>query len=390
MVDIKTPKFECSPIAFCKWLFGMISFVMFLCLPIIVYLALLFFLAIWRNCLDLLSIVLVLLIHPWVSIPIGIFAKAIGCGKRTCSVPQQEPFQSRTKSCYANCLTYLNRLFTLSINLYFAFIGAITLFLLRTSIDYRKASSTPLKSKFDYKDQMKFERCGCIGNMTEVDEDCLNPKEDFSNAFIEVTQTYLSVLILAFIGFCVLVHLVLSFSKKLPPPTPLFDFICGRTNRNDTTVAIKDEHGLGNSETTKQPNPRKRSFTIFCCILALIYILALFLMPFSYGYLFEEVHMDVNNGKHCQHLLFYSNPSICLFSVTWQCTTIESNLPCIFPFKLNDRIYHGCTKQAECAIKIYPGRKTEDHEPISIGKCGNTCPGGNGNLSICNIHNVSL
>ena len=260
----------------------------------------------WRNSLDLLIIVLVLFIHPTISIPFGILAKALKfCQKDACKKSTKQNSDSNQRK-NTSCL---KRMFTVSIYLYFAFIGAMIHYLHQRSVDYR-ASGNPVKTKFDYTNK-KFEQCDCRGEESKMTDFCNNTLEDFSNDFIHFSQFHWTILISLFIVSSLTIHLVLSLCKKLPPPTPLLDFIVGRCEADEAIPSANEENpedGIHLQEPgteqvplepqkTKPSKKKKLSFKIICFILAIFYLIALFLMPAFYNLYFQEASLDIKPGK---------------------------------------------------------------------------------------------
>ena len=203
---MKTPPFEKSLKGFRTWFFWKIIFVIYVLtsgLPIIGYIASLFVMAIKREATILISIVMMVMVNPVVTLSIGVLAEAIGL-----LLSKKYPKLLRHN--------VLARLFTYSINCHFAMIAVLTFYLYEMKITLGKVP------ELDFSDN-SYDQCTC-DILKEKGHECENRETDYSfqNIFLIVNIQHL---LLVFLITSVICHLIQSFITYLPAPIQLLHFV---------------------------------------------------------------------------------------------------------------------------------------------------------------------
>ena len=313
-------------------------------IPMTIYMICLIIISISRESLGVLTVIMVIMLHPVVCY---IFGKFFDClykifclihqkaskfkpntpkclnGRSYLSViyksmtlmvlPEHPQIRSKTrKNMYFK--TFISRLFVMSLNLYISLIGAIMYYLFKQSMAHREASEFPLVAMFDFK-EIKFNRCECEPGTTEGH--CYNVKYNFQNYFAFLpNEAFLLSLFIA----PSLMHVLHAALSHLTPPVPLLNFVLGskykdqiqetenineielepmnvtnqesNTNPGDDNLhqeseafePINDQSGSG--EPSNNETIGKTNWT--CFVFGTLLLLGIILLPFGYGVLFEK------------------------------------------------------------------------------------------------------
>ena len=313
-------------------------------LPIVSYIAGLYFISISRQSFGFLAIVFVLLVHPIVSLPIGVVANAY----------HQKLMKLK------RCPTIGLRLLTFSMNCYLALIMLIMFYLYNMWIYIRHTSD--MIWDLDYTNQ-PFDQCACqnYGH-------CSAETSDFQNILSSIEIRLYFYLLLLNPMLCHIIHSLFLF---LPAPIPLLDFIlCIKTRTTDhqgshETIQLQDLTETTNESNLRQhPKPKNRqSNCIFipCILLTFVYFQILLGSPIGFQYLVK----DQGNLK----------------SGISSCPT-KGLKSCHFPFTFKKRPYFGCISHSRsdlpfgsvwCPIANY----TDNSGYLkTVGICEANCPGG--------------
>lgn len=134
--------------------------IVFVILPMVVYMVSLYCVSISRETLALMTIIMVIMLNPLFCLPIGMVLK------------------SMTKLLRKICGNIQHPLFVISLNAYLGVIGIIMYCLFKATINFRKASEFPLKGIFDF-NFLKFDRCECPPGTTK--DYCHATNDDYQN-----------------------------------------------------------------------------------------------------------------------------------------------------------------------------------------------------------------
>ena len=285
---MKTPSFEKSLKGFCIWFSWKIAFVIYILstgLPVVGYIASLFVIAIKRKDTILISMIMMVMINPAITLANGVLSQTIGkLLSKKC--PQLYKFK------------ILARLFTYSINCHFAMIAGMTMYMYKMWIDLEK------RAEFAFSDT-SYAKCTC-DVLTEYGHDCINRETDYSfqNLFLLVDMQSL---LLSFFVTSIACHLIQSLFPCLPAPLPLYQFIVGQENKDER---IAEETGsefelekLDCKSMAKSTKPKShkgfatKGIKIASCIIAMAFFVGLVGVPF-YG--FDKLPgelISTKNGK---------------------------------------------------------------------------------------------
>ena len=317
-------------------------------LPTVSYIASIYFISISRQSFGFLAILLVLLVHPIVSVPIGVVTK----------VYHERLMKLKT------CPKMVLRFLTFSINCYFALIMLIMLYLYNMWIYIKHTSDLILD--LDYTNQA-FDQCAC-----ENYEDCSAETSDFQNILSSIE---IGPFLYLFVLNPMICHIVHSFCTFLPEPIPLLDFIlCKKTETIDQDTPPEPIHLQELTESRTQSNHeehlklKNRPYIcvfISCLLLTFTYILIILGSPIGFRFLVKE-------------------PGNITLGIS-SCPT-KGLKSCEFPFKFNDRLHFGCIDDYRedlrfgsiwCPITKYTDK---NGNPKTVGICQTNCPGGMSSL----------
>ena len=313
-----------------------------------IYMICLFIISISRESLGVLTVIMVMMLHPVVCY---IFGKFFDClykifcliCQKVCKLKPKTPkwfngsgylsviYQSMTlmvlpehpqirpktrKIMYFK--TFLARLSIMSLNIYISLIGAMMYYLFKQSMAHREASEFPLVALFDFK-EIKFNRCECEPETTK--SHCYEVEYNFQNyiAFLPNEAFLLSLFIVPF-----LMHVLHASLLHLTPPVPMLNFVLGskyedeiqesenideiemepmnvtnqesNTNPGDDNLhpesessdeelePINDQSGSG--EPRNNETFGKTHWT--CFVFGTLILLGIILLPFGFGILFDK------------------------------------------------------------------------------------------------------
>ena len=225
-------------------------------IPMTIYMISLIIISISRESLGVLTVIMVLMLHPVVCY---IFGKFFDClykmfcliHRKACKMNLKTPKYLNRSGCLSViyrsmtlmvlpehpritptskslCFkTFLARLFVMSLNMYISLIGAMMYYLFKQSMAYREASEFPLVAMFDFK-EIKFNRCECKPETTE--SHCYNVKYNFQNFidFLPNEAFFLSLFIVP-----LLMHLLQAALLHLSPPVPMLNFVLGSKYKHE-------------------------------------------------------------------------------------------------------------------------------------------------------------
>ena len=265
-----TKPLEVSVKGIFSWVFSKVGFIIYFLsasLPIVCYVICLVLVAIKRESSMVLSIIMVAVIHPIVTLALGILTKTIG----TLVFKKCTP-DGHFSRCANYLLTVIGRLCTYSINVHLTFLAGIVLYAFNWwySLEVRDV---------DYANEA-FNQCIC--KPTEEKKGLQCPKPEFITNFQnDVNSVPLHTLLLTFVILSIAFHIIQSVITFFPPPLRLFDFIFGPVQ-----------------EGSKSHDKEKylKWFKIVFCFLGLTYVIALFCVPLTFHLLSEDID-EVENGK---------------------------------------------------------------------------------------------
>lgn len=253
-------------------------------LPVIGYMSCLFVIAIKREATIMISIVMMVMINPAITLAIGAFARTIG-QLLSEKFPQLYKFHR------------LARLFTYSINGHFTLVAALTIYMYDMWYSLQKrAEFAPTGDLYD--------KCTC-DVLKARNQVCINKKSEYSfqNEFLLVP---LQTMLLTFLIISVICHMIQAFFFHLPAPIPLYQFIDGKEDKEDKEDKI--EKGTGSEcemknlcvQPVARPNESKAVIgnmstiiKLACCAITMAFFVGLAGVPF---YAFEN-SISAMNGE---------------------------------------------------------------------------------------------
>ena len=310
-------------------------------IPIIFYVISVFVLTIKRNFSIALSMLMVSMIHPILSVIFGLSIKSIRqVFSKICP--------NRIKS------KYWKRLLTFSINVYLAFIGLVIFYMIMIDICLWK--------DYDYKNQ-SYDKCQCDDRRRNGLE-CENEDDNLQNYFNDFSIGYF---ILAFSSVSLTCHVIHSLTIAIPPPIPMIDFILGSkkedTEENTNFIEMTSFNAPGTQSQVKE-NTKCKTIS-YICFKVLCFILSMALIGFIIAspYLKYVGQCPTMNETKASHY----------------CQTTEKK-HCTFPFIIENKIYRGCFKRDYSRIHDHVAWCAIDADEYghwkSIGNCQQNCPGG--------------
>ena len=252
------------------WKFGYLLYLLCTALPILFYIVCLFLMAVKREASITLSIIMVALINPLVSIPIGIFAKSVG------QYFSKKLFQNKPSTTFTKIIY---RLVTYSLNFHLALIAALIYYLFAIWINLDESSD------IDFNDE-PYDLCTC-DILTELGQLCTNRETDFSFQN-RVIRFSIPLFLQIFIVISITCHIVHSLVLYIPSPLTLIDFITGRDH---------DDPSKSNSPSEKSQDEviKNKSFKTSCCFFAIVYIVGVISSPY-YGFNLFLGHLPKNDN----------------------------------------------------------------------------------------------
>ena len=261
----------------------MLSYLMSI-LPIASYIISLYLIAITRISFGFLAMINVGLIHPLASVPVGISMKYFS--------------EKLAKMC--GCCKILTRLVTFSINLYFALIASIALYVFKMWVSIKE--ETGLESYFD----LDFKKLGynlCIKCLDcEVDDNLQN----YLNTLPFEMILYLAIVI------PILIHILHSVCLILPGPVHMLDFIQGNpspvqeNNEEPSNELELQDQNMAKKETIKD-NPKlnhnlSKGQNTIAISFAIILFVSVWCLPLGFKFIMKEI--DLGNETSCKQSPF--------------------------------------------------------------------------------------
>ena len=243
-----------------------------------------------------LSIIMVAVIHPIVTLALGILTKTIG----TLVFKKCTP-DGHFSRCANYLLTVIGRLSTYSINVHLTFLAGIVLYAFNWwySLEVRDV---------DYANEA-FNQCIC--KPTEEKKGLQCPKPEFITNFQnDVNSVPLHTLLLTFVILSIAFHIIQSVITFFPPPLRLFDFIFGPVQ-----------------EGSKSHDKEKylKWFKIVFCFLGLTYVIGLFCVPLTFHLLSEDID-EVENGKALIKSIIFRYFELIILSYSKVLTIVQQHL----------------------------------------------------------------
>ena len=232
-------KIEETDSGFMKYLTS-ICYAAYAFLPMTLFMCCLYIVAVSRESLGALTIIMVMMLNPVIAFPFGKFTRLVWilCRK---SLGQ---FGFKHDSNFGHFCT---RFFVFSFNVYLTLIAGIVFILFYELIDFRLKSSFKLVSRFDFKNTI-FDQCTCP--KPDSASHCSNVDMNFQNLLIYLPSEYL---LTAFLICSFLLHFLHSCLFSLPPPIPMLNFVMGTTNAE----VINEEFEMKPlQDTSSSSNPK--------------------------------------------------------------------------------------------------------------------------------------
>ena len=279
---------------------GHIAHVFYSFVPIFLYTCCLYIVAVSRESVGTLTITMGTMIHPIVAIPIGMTANTISAIAGSFVPAKMEKFLKKRSKYTIQCVS---RLCTLTFNAYLSLVGAAMYYLFKSSVEYRKTSEYFLVALNDFKGLI-LNKCLCQSKSDG--EHCINKDTNFQNLLSIIPN---EILLLVFMIFPLICHVLHSFLKDAQPPITLYEFIVGKkmteenvaiqTNQQtyqemdqlnvmDESTPDNDAQTFKNKSHTKKTFYLTLGFQIFCLCLFGLYVCGIIFTPRFYFYLFEE------------------------------------------------------------------------------------------------------
>ena len=341
-----------------SWKIVFATYILSAGLPVIGYMACLFVIAIKREATILISMIMMMMINPVITLSIGVFAKTVG------------KFSSKSFP-PLNKFNILSRLFTYSINCHFAMIASMTMYMYKMWINLEK------RAEFAFSDN-SFDKCTC-DVLNEIGQDCSNRETGYSfqNLFLLVDMQKL---LFAFLVISMICHLIQSIFLNIPVPIPLFQFIVGKDDENGKTVSEFKLENVNVEPDTKHTKSKAfngfitKRFKVSWCMIAMTFLIGLVGVPF-YG--FDQLpgeSISAKNGKtktkFCYEILKekHSIPGT-------DCLTID-HYPCKFPFWYAGKVHYRCTNSTRSDLPHGSQWCAIDSKILrfkSIGICSESC-----------------
>ena len=210
---METPELERTVSGLFNWLIWKIAHLTYLIcctLPMGLYLVCLLLITIKRESSTVLSISMMIMLHPLATIPTGFFVKVIG------------QYLSKTlfKDTHPQKLIFklIKRVLTYSINCHLALIATMTYILYVLWMGFEMSSNLNFSNK-------PFNQCECdiLSDYGHAYE-CTNKEAEnsFQNQFLNVK---LPVVIISLLVSSILCHIIQSILVQLPAPVTLLDFV---------------------------------------------------------------------------------------------------------------------------------------------------------------------
>ena len=271
---METPAFEKSfkgAFIWFLWKIGFVTYVLTSALPMIGFICCLFIIAIKRDAPILISIIMMIMLHPMFTLVIGSSIQTMG------------KFLSRycSKFCKHKILA---RLFTYSINCNFAMVAGLTMYMYKMWHDLGK------RAEFAFSDK-SFDQCTC-DVLKAIGQVCVNRETGYSfqNLFL---LWDMQLLLLSFFITSIACHLIQSLFLCLPAPLPLYQFIVGQENKDEVIEKeLKSEYELENLDFKHKAKSVElkahdgfvtKGIRLVCCIIAVVFFVGLAGVPF-YGF----------------------------------------------------------------------------------------------------------
>lgn len=263
-------------------------------MPIVCFTACLYIVAVSRESLGVLTIIMGAMIHPIMVIPFGVFAKIISTSFEACLPNKLKKVIAKRNN---NTRRVLSRLLTLTFNAYLSFVGAAMYYLFKSSVDYRKTSENFLVAMNDFKGLI-FNKCIC--KFKSDGEHCINKDTNFQNLLSIVPNEIILLILMIFPMVC---HVMHSFFTSTQSSTNLLDFIVGQklTCADDETSTASLEMNQINVTEAQNPENDIKSITVikktdkastkifqwFCCFVSLLHVIGIIFIPTLFVYMFD-------------------------------------------------------------------------------------------------------
>ena len=338
---MKTPDFEGTFKGIVGWLAWKILHLIYVgctALPMALYVACLLVVAIERRSTIELPIIMTVMLHPSVSIPLGVCIEFIG--------------QQLSASVYKNHknkgkLLILRRFITYSLNVHLATIAALLYCLYSVWISLEVTSTMNFENK-------PFDQCKC-----DPLNPCINDETEnsFQNVFVGIS---IQPFILAFLVVSLACHIAHSVILAFPPPLSMSHFILGQDEDQDVNNSITNT-------ISKMLKNHARIGILGLSVVALLtgivtspYIL--FDTHFSNGdYSFK---ISTNFSTYVTRLFFGSDST---------CQTID-NFNCTFPFKYEGSTFWTCSDSIKDGVSPWCATDADTNGTFkSIGECKPNC-----------------
>ena len=263
---------------------GFTIYILTAALPVISFVLSLIVIAVKRQCLFILPIIMVAMVHPLVSLVIGFFIATFS------SCLCLRPFDDSLNYFLKKCFQIIGRTFTYSMNMHFTVIGAVMYYIFQAWADLGQASII-------YYSRKSFDQCRCsylemLNMEMNLHLKCTDREhENFQNYFLDIP---IDLVLIVFMITSLACHLLQAWILPIPPPMRLYDFIIG-TSQNMDDQQQTQEFEIGLTWHKIKGKVIKYIVKPSIIILALVYIAVLAVIPHNF-HLFLENSVE---GKKC-------------------------------------------------------------------------------------------
>ena len=192
------------------------------------YMVCLYIVSVSRESLGTLTLIMVSMIHPIISVPLGKFANCL----------YNLMFETAFKKYFQNSSSFFakfsRRFFTLTLNAYLTFVGGCMYYLFKSSINFRESSEFILVAMNDFKNVI-FDKCKC--QTKDDNPDCVNDDTNFQN-YLTFLPNEVFLLLLTILPFSF--HFIHALLVNSPHPVQMLDFILGKTKKHEVFNIFND------------------------------------------------------------------------------------------------------------------------------------------------------